>query len=91
MSINREAEYRQRGWWSSSTVWDLCAAHARAHPDRVAVSDPPNRSAVMHGAPRELLYAALQAEAETLARKLSHLGVERGDVVVVQLPNVVES
>lgn len=91
MNMNREAEYHQRGWWSSSTVWDLFAAHARVHPDRVAVSDPPNRAAVMHGAPRELLYAALQAEAEVLARQLTHLGVGRGDVVVVQLPNVVES
>lgn len=89
--MTRQAEYRRRGWWSSVTAWNLFAANALVHPDRIAVSDPPNRAAVMHGAPRELSYAALQHEAEALARRLTRLGVGRGDVVVVQLPNVVES
>lgn len=89
--MTNELEYRQRGWWSSVTAWNLFAANALVHPDRIAVSDPPNRAAVMHGVPRELSYTALQDEAEALARRLTRLGVGRGDVVVVQLPNVAES
>ncbi len=85
------AEYRRRGWWSDDTVWSLFAANARRHPARLAVSEPPNRADIMHGAPRELSYAELSAEVDVLARRLAALGVGRGDVVVVQLPNVVES
>lgn len=89
--MNKETEYRQQGWWSDDTVWSLFAANALRDPERIAVCDPPNRASIMHGEPRELSYAALQAEAESLARRLSWLGVAHGDVVIVQLPNVVES
>lgn len=89
--MTSEVEYRRRGWWSCVTAWNLFAVNALVHPDRIAVSDPPNRAAVMHGMPRELSYTALQYEVEVLARRLTRLGVGGGDVVVVQLPNVVES
>lgn len=77
--------------WHSDTVWSLFAGHARRHPQRTAVSDPPNRATVMHGAPRTLDYAALQTQALRLARQMAHCGARPGDVVLVQLPNCVES
>lgn len=89
--MDREMEYRRRGWWTEDTVWSLFAANAQRDPQRLAASDPPNRAAIMHGEPRVLSYAALHAEAESLARRLAGFGVVRGDLIVVQLPNVVES
>lgn len=77
--------------WASHTFWGLFAAQAQAHPERLAVSDPPNRAELMHGDAKALSYAVLHAQAQTLARQWSALGIGRGDVVVVQLPNCVES
>lgn len=89
--MDLETEYRVRGWWNDETVWSLFAANALNHPDRIAVSDPPNRGEITHGTPRELTYSVLHGEAEALARQLAHLGIRRGDVVVTQLPNIIES
>lgn len=89
--MDLETEYRVRGWWNEETVWSLFAANALHQPDRIAVSDPPNREQITHGTPRELTYSVLHGEAEALARQLAHFGIRRGDVVVTQLPNTVES
>ncbi len=60
----------------AATVVDLIAAQSRATPDAVAVTQP-----APGGAGPTLTYAALQAEAERIARALRRRGVGRGDCV----------
>jgi 2,3-dihydroxybenzoate-AMP ligase len=71
------AEYRARGFWTGQTFGDLLRERATAHPDREAVV----------GADERLTYAELDRRASALAGGLHWIGVQRGDRVVVQLPN----
>jgi acyl-CoA synthetase (AMP-forming)/AMP-acid ligase II len=65
---------------AASTVASLFAAHARAHPDRIAIED---------GA-RVLSYGALHARVRRLAAALAGRGVGRGDRVAILSENRTE-
>jgi acyl-CoA synthetase (AMP-forming)/AMP-acid ligase II len=75
---------------SGRRLFDLFAANAARVPDRLAVVDPPNRAALDGREPRRLDYYALSALVDATVLALSHAGLRRGDVLVTQLPNVVE-
>ena len=68
------------GWWAADTLPGWLAARAAAMPARLAV----------RGAGGELDYASLLARVERFAGGLHELGIGRGDVVTVQLPNIPE-
>jgi non-ribosomal peptide synthetase component E (peptide arylation enzyme) len=72
--------YTRSGHWSSETFYDVIARQAMAHPDREAIVD--HRHRVTY---RELLARVNRTEAG-----LQQLGIGRGDVVTIQLPNWVE-
>ncbi|MBP2334914.1 cyclohexanecarboxylate-CoA ligase [Saccharothrix coeruleofusca] len=77
-------KYLAQGWWrADETLVDDLRRAAREHPDRTAV-------VVWHtdGRPKEsLTYAELERRVERIAAGLAGLGVARGDVVTLQLPN----
>jgi cyclohexanecarboxylate-CoA ligase len=74
--------YRAAGWWRDGTFLDDLARHAGERPDRPAVIG-------YLAGEREvsLGWADLAAAVERTAAALTALGVGRGDVVVVHLPN----
>jgi cyclohexanecarboxylate-CoA ligase len=75
-------EFYRRGWWRRRTFLDDLREAAAAHPGRPAV--------VGHradGGGRVLGYAELEAAVDRFAGALVELGVRRGEVVAVQLPN----
>jgi cyclohexanecarboxylate-CoA ligase/acyl-CoA synthetase len=74
------ARYRAAGWWTDELLGDWLERAARAAPDRLALRQ----------GPRNLSYAELRRHVRALARGFDRLGVGKGDVVAVQLPNVVE-
>jgi len=76
----RTARYRAAGWWTDEVLGDWLERVARAAPGRVALRQ----------GPRILSYADLRRCVRALARGLDRLGVAKGDVVAVQLPNLVE-
>lgn len=86
----RRAEYAERGWWGEKTLIDLFSANVQATPQDLAVVDPPNRSALVGGRLRRFSYAQLKVAVDRLARALLEGGVGKDDVVMVQLPNLVE-
>ena len=59
-------------------------------PDAVAVADPPNRAKITVGEAERLTYAELKRASERLAGGLLEIGLRKDDVLMVQLPNVVE-
>lgn len=75
--------YRARGWWRDETVLDDLRRAVARHPDKPATvcyhadGRPPER----------LTFAELAAHVERFAAALAALGVGRGDVVSLQLPN----
>lgn len=82
--------YTDAGWWGTDTLDDLFRRNAAANPERLALVDPPNRPEVTVGEPKRLTYAEVAAAGDALSAELARRGIGPGDVVMVQLPNVVE-
>ena len=71
-------EYTKAGWWRGQTLGAEIAAVADAKKAATALVDGANR----------ISYASLAARADALASRLTDdLGLDRGDRIVVQLPN----
>jgi acyl-CoA synthetase (AMP-forming)/AMP-acid ligase II len=85
----REA-YRVRGDWSGTRLNDLFAANAARVPERLAVVDPPNRAALDGREPQRLDYDGLARMVDATTLALADAGLKRDDVLVTQLPNVVD-
>lgn len=77
----RKQEYRRQGHWGDATLLDYWNMSVLAQPDKTAVVDS-------NGA--RLSYAVLDRQASSLARWLCTRGLQKGDVVTVQLPGWVE-
>lgn len=84
------AEYQVRGWWTDETVDQLFDLHLVERPDEPAIVDPANRVALLGSEPRRLTWRELDAETTALAARLDDLGLQRGDIIGVQLPNAIE-
>jgi acyl-CoA synthetase (AMP-forming)/AMP-acid ligase II len=89
-SPERVEKLTRTGAWGTDTLHGLLAQHAERRPDRLAVKDQPNREALTGDAPRSLTWSELEQASENLACQLQAAGVEEGQSLLVQLPNVVE-
>lgn len=79
-------QYRRLGWWGDRTLVDDFLAQAKARPDATAVV-----SCHANGGRTERhTFAALELMSRRCAGALIDLGVGRGDVVSIQLPNAWE-
>lgn len=75
--------FREAGYWLDKTVDQLLTEAATKAPDKIAiVADRADREQ----APR-FTYRELESLADRAAASLLRLGVGRGDIVTVQLPN----
>lgn len=83
-------EYTSRGWWGKETILDLLYAKAKSRPDHEAFVDPYNKKDLVGAEPKRMTYRQLIEAIDRLALTLLDLGVKRDDVVLVQLPNIVE-
>ncbi len=86
----RIRDFKARGWWGEETLDDLFRRHVAAMPDVESVVDPINRQAIMGGAPARLTWAQIEDRVARYVAVLHATGVDRDDVVAVQLPNVIE-
>jgi AMP-binding enzyme len=86
----RVAEFYAQGWWSRDTWDSLLRGHVAAKPDAFALCDAPNRPSFASGLPRRLTWREVDAAVDRLAAALLAAGTRAGDVVGIQLPNVVE-
>ena len=66
------------------------ADHTKAHGDQLALVDAQDRSVYSFGVPRALTFDEAEAAAWSLACELFNAGIRRGDIILVQLPNIVE-
>ncbi len=82
--------YTARGWWGTQTLSDLFLDCVRAAPDAVAVVDPANRADFTAGAFSRLTYSDLAQRVDRLASALLEMGIQKDDIFMVQLPNIVE-
>ena len=82
--------YTTRGWWGERRLGSLFLANAHATPSALALLDPANRADLIGDAPARYTYAELEQCVERLAARLLAAGTTKGDIVLVQLPNVAE-
>jgi len=73
-------EMRRRGIWNDDTVPRWLAQHAHETPEKPAIVAPGET----------LSYREAFSRAERLARAFTALGLRKGDVLAIQLPNVPE-
>ncbi|MCW5643847.1 MAG: acyl--CoA ligase [Rhodoferax sp.] len=83
-------EYTGRGWWGTTTLWNLFEQHVNQRPDAEAVVDAANRADFAHGEPRRLTWAQLADAVDRFCRLLLDAGVRRDERLLMQLPNGVE-
>lgn len=86
----RIAAFTERGWWGDVTLSHIFAEAVSAQGPRLALVDQPNRESFDGEPAKRWTWDQLSQEVEVCARALHTLGVGRGDVVVVQLPNIAE-
>jgi len=89
-SSERIARLEAAGWWGRTTLNDLFEQAVAMHPERLALADQPNRNELCDGQARRLTFAQLSRHVDAWATVLSDRGIGAGDVVVAQLPNIVE-
>lgn len=87
---DRVDDYVGRGWWTGETVQQLFADRVVERGDALAVVDPPNKADLVDTAPLRLTWTGVAARVEELAGVLLAHGVGEGDVIALQLPNIVE-
>ena len=72
--------YLQRGLWTNETFFGILEERARTHPEREVLADAKGR----------ITYGELKTRVEKCAAFLRKIGIKRGDVVTIQLPNRIE-
>lgn len=82
-SLEKSAHYRSKGWWRDETVLDDLRRAIQRHPDKTAIVAARYFSKDVV----RLSYSELGRYAERFAGALLSLGVARGELVAVQLPN----
>ena len=75
-----QARFRAEGYWTDDTLETVLARWSSTEPDRIAV---------IHGA-RRVTFGALHETARRFANGLLGLGLRKGDVVAIQMPNLPE-
>ncbi|MFE9428600.1 AMP-binding protein [Kitasatospora sp. NPDC006697] len=80
---DRLTEFRRRGWWRDETFLDDLRRQAAERPRKLAIAG----RRLDEARTDTLDYAELSRLTDRFAGALLELGVERGDVVAVQLPN----
>ncbi len=89
-SSEKIREYREKGYWGDRTLLDAFREQVQAGPERVALVDPPNKEELVGMAPRRVCFRELDRAADAVATALLDLGIQKDDVIMVQLPNIWE-
>jgi acyl-CoA synthetase (AMP-forming)/AMP-acid ligase II len=90
VETERRREYHRQGWWGDITLWDHFERNLRERPDAEAVVDAPNRGEFAHGTPQRWTWTQLGEQVDRCCALLTEVGVERDQVLALQMPNTVE-
>jgi len=83
-------EYAEKGWWGKESILEKLYARASAIPDEEALVDPYNKKNLVDLEPMRMTYGQMTQAIDRIALKFIELGVERDDVIIAQLPNIIE-
>lgn len=80
-------EYTGKGCWGSKTLLDHFYEHVVKMPDKTAIADPLNKETLLGTTPDHVSYSELSKAVDGMATALLHSGIEKDDIVMVQMPN----
>ncbi len=82
------ARMRAAGLWKDEMLVDFLAKHAAERPDKVVAAD---RKSTLGGERQAYTYRDLDRDSTRIGLALAAEGIEKGDVVAMQLPNWYEA
>ncbi len=80
-------DYTNKGCWGSKTLLDHFYEHVAKMPDKPAIVDPLNKETLLGTPPDRISYSELSRAIGGMATALLHCGIQKDDIVVVQMPN----
>ncbi|AET69403.1 acyl-CoA synthetase (AMP-forming)/AMP-acid ligase II [Desulfosporosinus orientis DSM 765] len=83
-------EYERKGWWGTKTLLDYFHKHVMEMPEHTALVDPLNRDELTGITPERLSYHDLDDAVQKVAGAFIALGIQKDDILIVQLPNTWE-
>ncbi len=86
----RIADFTEKKWWGEATLTSIFDRAVADRPHNLALVDPINRYDITDGDTQRLTFSEIAERVEKLAATLLAHGIEKDDMVVVQLPNIVE-
>jgi len=89
-SKQRIAALTEINAWGKQTLHQFLDRHVQERGDAFAISDQPNRDELCGGQVTRLNFRQLGEASDGMAATLLDAGVSTGDILVVQLPNIVE-
>jgi len=75
----------------AATIDDALRVRAKAIPDAIAFTDSPDRFERALGEARSITYGQGSKIVERVKHELLQLGLEPGDIIAVQAPNIIEA
>ncbi|WP_444928435.1 class I adenylate-forming enzyme family protein [Microbulbifer sp. SSSA002] len=82
--------YQQQGRWDGRRLHDLLYKTAAKKPEEIALVDPADKVHLTGGEPQHLTYRQLTRQIDRLATVLLQQGIGKDDILLVQMPNIVE-
>ena len=86
----RIEDYINKGWWGEETLYSLFKDALATCGYQEALVDPENRSVITGDNPKRLSFNEIHDLVESYATTFYEHGLRKDDIVVIQLPNVVE-
>ena len=87
---NRIQDFTSRGWWGNDTLYSLFKDALATGKDHEALVDPENRLNITGDSPKRLTYGEVDKTVEIYATIFYEQGLRKDDIVIIQLPNVIE-
>jgi len=86
-SQERIEEYTVRGYWGNKLLTDYFKERVSEDPDRVCLVDPPDKEQLVGLAPERLTYRELDRAVDATGEGFLRMGIQKDDIIIVQLPN----
>ncbi len=86
-SQERIEEYTAKGYWGKKSLIDYFKERVSEDPDRVCLLDPPDKEQLVGLPPERLTYRELDRAVDATAESLLRMGIQKDDIIIVQIPN----
>ena len=87
---NRIKIFTENGWWGDDTLYSIFQKACNESPNNEALLDPPNRNQITGDDPKRLNFSEINCIVEKYSSVFFKAGLRKDDIVIIQLPNIVE-